>query len=307
MAKKSKQNLQDELAKITDASGARADAMATMRRQIATMGKVAAGTLVVVWLLAFGFWSGLESIVPVYVAAVVTVVIAIAAFMIRRNLGKSEELGALMGDGELSAEERQKRIDKLEGRIAKGEHAAILTKAQLQMQEDQNGRTALETLETVDLEKAPKVIANQVRGMRAMIHLNHGEVKAARQLADAVLFDKTPDLASRANLAGIVAEAWARSGNPIEAEELLAKYDIDDPKFKDTRVQLLKAKVFVTVHRNNLQSMRKNLKLLEAVSPQLLAVFVQGKRIHPLLKKEATKRLQKSGIMPQPRVQAARR
>ena len=37
---------------------------------------------------------------------------------------------------------------------------------------------------------------------------------------------------NHANLTAVVAEAWARSGNSIEATELLNKYDIDDKILK---------------------------------------------------------------------------
>jgi hypothetical protein len=162
----------------------------------------------------------------------------------------------------------------------------------------------LTTLEKVDLEMAQKTVAGLVRAMRAMIHLNLGDVAAARPLADAIDLSKAPDLKLRANLSGVVAEAWARSGNPIEASELLDKYDVDDKQFEDSRVQLLRGRVFACVHRNDLNGMRRALKQLEEISPQLMALFVGQKRIHPLLQQEAKKKLEKSGLMPKQRILA---
>ena len=140
-----------------------------------------------------------------------------------------------------------------------------------------------------------------------MIHLNLGEVKSARALADEIDLAKMPDPKARANLVGMVAEAWARSGNPIEASELLDKYDPDDKQFADVRVQLLRARVFASAHRNEMNRMKASLKRLEELSPQLLAVFVGQKRVHPLLQKEARKRLEKTGLVPRQKIQAARR
>lgn len=300
MARKGRRDPKAELERLTDTSAQRENAMAEARKQVQNLARIAIGSVIVIWLLALGFWSGLESVVPLFVAAALTVGVAVAAFLVRRNLGRSEELGALMGGGELDEHERARRVAKLEARVDKGEHAAILARAQLEMQDDP--RAALATLERADLAKGQKMVINQIRGMRGMLHLNFGELQDARELADAVELDKTPDLAARANLAGVVAEAWARSGNPIEADELLEKYDPADPKFSDVRVQLYRARAFVGAHRNDMTKMKKALKSLNEMSSQLLAAFVGGKRVHPLLVKEARKRLERSGAIPKPRI-----
>ncbi|MEL6188338.1 MAG: hypothetical protein AAFU79_27255 [Myxococcota bacterium] len=305
MARKGRPDPKAELERLTDTSAQRENAMVEARKQVQNLARLGVGAVIVIWLLAVGFWSGLESTIPLFVAAALTVAVAVVAFLVRRNLGRSEELGALMGDGSLDEEERARRVAKLEARVEKGEHAAILARAQLEMQDDP--RAALATLEQADLDKGQKMVINQIRGMRGMLHLNFGELKAARELAEAIELEKTPDLAARANLAGVVAEAWARSGNPIEADELLDKYDAADPKFSDVRVQLLRARAFVGAHRNDLAKMRKALKALEEMSAQLLAAFVGGKRVHPLLVKEARKRLERSGAIPKPRVKMVTR
>jgi hypothetical protein len=306
VASKKKGKAAKDLSAVADLSKARSDALASARGQIRTIAKVAIGFVVVVWLLAAGFASGLSTLIPYYVALALTAVVGVGALLVRRNLGKSEALGQLIADGmDLSAEERASRIAKLEAQVEKGDIGSIIAKAQLVMQE--SPKEALETLEKVNLEKAAKVMANQVRGMRAMIHLNLGEVKAARELADAITLDKTPDLKSRANLAGVMAEAWARSGNPIEATDLLDKYDPEDKDFSDVRVQLYRARAFASAHNNKLDRMRKALKQLEDLSPQLLAIFVGQKRVHPLLQQEAKKRLEKTGLMPKVKIQGAKR
>lgn len=300
MARKGRRDGRAELAQLSDTSAQRSDALAQARRQVGVLFKFAVGAVVVTWLLAIGFWSGLESAIPLYVAVVVTLAILGGGLWVRYNLGRSEELGALMGGTELSEDERSQRIAQLTERVEKGEHAAILAQAQLQMHSDP--RAALATLEQADLSKGQKMVVNQIRGMRAMLHLNLGEVKVARDLAEAIELEKTPDLTGRANLAGIVAEAWARSGNPIEAHDLLEKFDPSERKFQDVRVQLFRAQAFIGAHRNDVGRMKKALKDLEEISDQLLIGFVGGKRIHPLLAKEARKRLEKAGAIPRPKV-----
>jgi hypothetical protein len=304
--KRGRPNLREELSKLADTSASRRAAAEGVRQQLRTAARVVAIALVVVWLLALGFASGLGSWIPLAVAAVLTVVAAVGAYRVRRNLVQSEEVGAMLeGGDELSAEERAARIGQLDEKVARGDVAAVLAKAQLQMQEAP--RDAIATLEAVDLDKQQKPIAAQIRVMRAMLHLNLAEVKAARELADAVDLTKAPDLKTRASFAGIVAEAWARSGNPIEASELLAKYDPADEQFKELKVQLLRARAFATAHRNDLDGMKRALKGLEEVSPQLLALFLTTKRVHPLLAQEARRRLEKSGAIPRPKLQVQRR
>ena len=130
------------------------------KRQLKTASKVAVIAAIVIWLLAAGFQSGLDSMIPIYIAGTLTVIGILGALLIRRNLRKSEDMGALLaGAGDLSDEDRQQRIDKLEA-SSKGDATAILAKAQLQMQE--SPREALVTLETVNLEKAQKMVAAQV-------------------------------------------------------------------------------------------------------------------------------------------------
>jgi hypothetical protein len=303
--KKGKRRAKDERAALSELTKARGDPIAAAKKQLRTAARVAGIALVVIWLIAISLYSGLNSTIPLIVAAVLSVAMGVAALLIRRNLGKSQELGEMLAvGGDLSSEERASRIAKLAERVEKGDAAAIIAKAQLEMQE--SPKDALVTLEKVDLEKAQKPVAAQVRAMRAMIHLNIGEVTAARELVDGIDLSKAPDLKLRANLAGVVAEAWARSGNPIEANELLDKYDADDKQFEDSRVQLIRARVFACVHKNNLDGMRRALKQLEEISPQLMALFVGQKRIHPLLQQEAKKKLEKSGLMPKQRVMARR-
>jgi len=291
----------DEIAELSQPKTSGLDAA---KRQLKTAAKATLIALVVVWLLALGFATGLQTMIPYMVAAVLTLVAGVGAFLVQRNLKKSESISALVS-GELSDEDRAVRLAELDGRVAKGDAAAILAKAQLQMQDAP--REALATLEGVDLDKAQKLIAAQVRAMRAMIHLNLGDVSDARALAEAIDLAKAPDPKSRANLAAVVAEAWARSGNPIEASELLDKYDLADPEMADVKLQLLRARVFASAHKQDLNGMRRALKQLVEVSPQLAAMFVGQKRIHPLLQQEAKRVLERSGLVPRQKIQVARR
>lgn len=308
MAKKGgrKQQIREEreaLAELTKPKTS--EGIANVKRQLRTAGKVAIIALVVIWLLALGFRSGLDSMVPIWVALGLTATMGVSALLIRRNFKKSESFGSLLAGEDLPEEEREARLKKLEAQVEKGDAGALLAKAQLEMQDEP--RTALETLKRINLDKAQKMIALQARAMQVMIHLNLGEVNAARPLADEIDLEKAPDAKTRGNISAVVAEAWARSGNPIEALELLDKYDADDASFDDIRMQLVRARAFACAHKNDIKGMRSALKKLSEVSPQLPAMFLSGKRIHPLLAKEARKVLEKSGFAPRQKIQMARR
>lgn len=297
--------MQADLSAVTNSTKTRDEALDSARRQLRTIVWIAVGTVVLSWALAGGFASGLDSQVPFYVAGGVTLVALISGAWVYRNWRKSELLGAMVGE-DLSPEERQARIDQLQAKVDKGDVSSILTVAQLQMQAAP--RDALATLERVKLNKTNRLMANQVRGMRAMLHLNLTELKQARDLADALDLKAIPDLRARANLAAVKAEAWARTGNPVEAGELLDKNALSEGEGgDDIRVQFFKARAYACAHQNDLKGMRRALKGLEAISPQLMAVFLSAKRVHPLLMKEARRRFEAAGGGPRPMVRHARR
>jgi hypothetical protein len=304
-AARKRNRVREEREVLAELAKPKGDGIASAKGQLRTAAKATAVILGVLWVLAIGFWSGLDTRVPVYVALGLTAAVGVASLLIVRNLKRSEQLGALLsGDDKLSPEQRTQQLAELETRVEKGDAGAILAKAQLLMQE--SPKEALQVLEKVDLEKANKLIALQVRATRAMIHLNLGEVKAARELADGVDLAKAPDPKTRGTLSAVVAEAWARSGNPIEANELLDKYDPEDKDFEDAKMQLLRARVFACAHKQDLNGMRRALKALVEVSPQLAAMFVGQKRIHPLLEKEARRMLEKSGLVPRQKMSRMR-
>lgn len=297
--------MQADLNAITDSTKTRDESMESARRQLRTIVWVTVGVVVVSWALAAGFSSGLDSMTPVYIAAAITLTAAIGGAWVYRNWKKSEEMGALVGEN-LSPEEREARIAKLNPKVEKGDTAAIMAVAQLQMQVAP--RDALATLEKVKLSKANRLMANQVRGMRAMLHLNLTELKEARALVEALDLKTIPDMRARANMAAVKAEAWARTGNPVEAKELLDKHALTEGEGgDDIRIQYLKAYAYAYAHRNDLKGMKKALKDMAAISPNLLAVFLSAKRVHPLLQKEARRRLEQSGNMPRQKFARVRR
>src|SRR5437016_198639 len=94
--KGAKQRAKDERASLQEMAKGKGDALGAARKQLKTAAKVALIAQVVTWLVAISMWSGLKTAIPLYVAAVLTTAMIVAALLIRRNLGKSEELGAML-------------------------------------------------------------------------------------------------------------------------------------------------------------------------------------------------------------------
>jgi hypothetical protein len=191
--------------------------------------------------------------------------------------------------------DRKAAIQKLEESFKKNDPAAIFAKAQLELAEDP--RKALSTLERIDLGKVMAPVADEARGQRSMIHLMLGEVSEARTLVSGIELKRHQEPRTRALLAAVSAEAWARSGEGAKANETLDLFDPEDAAFTELKPQLYRARAYAAVHTNDLNTMRKALRKLLAQDARLLGAFMM-KRTHPLLQKEAKKLLEQSGQVP---------
>lgn len=192
-------------------------------------------------------------------------------------------------------DERKAALAELESKFKGNDPTAVFAKAQLLLAEDP--RKALEALETINLSKVMANVADEARGQRAMIHLMLGEVAAARDLADGIQLSRHQDAKSRAMLAAVVAEAWARSGQAKRAVDTLSVIDPDDPELVQLRPQLLRAQAYAYAHTDDLKSARRVLRKLGDQDARLLGGFM-GKKTHPLLQREARKLLEQSGAVP---------
>lgn len=247
-----------------------------------------------IWALCIAMYSFQKSIAWLIIPAVLTVGVIGAYFWMRRMLDKQKALGAIL-DGAGTKEGRAEAIEKL-GRDFKGDDAqAVLARAQLEAQDDP--RKALETLETVRLDKVMAPVAAQVRAMRAMLHLSIGETDKARQLADALDLGKQQDGKMRAMFATVAGEAWARTGLGQKAKDTLELFDPEEEAHADLRPQMWRARAFAYAATGDTRSMKHALRRLLAVNPHLLGMFVGQKRVHPLLEREAKQMVMKSGIV----------
>ncbi|HEY1957184.1 MAG TPA: hypothetical protein VGH28_16310 [Polyangiaceae bacterium] len=253
------------------------------------------GALVAVgWILAIIVTSYARVRWPLYVAAAVTLAVIGAGIWMIRYVRKSEALGAILRGAE-TEEGRKEALKKLETDFKKGDVQATMARAQLEMQED--ARKALATLESIDLPKQMTPVADQVRALRASIHLTLGEAQKARALADQLELGKQQEPKTRAMFAAVAGEAWARTGNGKKALEVLELFDPEADDMGEMRIQMLRARAFAYAATNDMKSAERTLKKLADTNVNLLAMFM-GKKIHPLLERAAKNILMRSGAVP---------
>jgi hypothetical protein len=225
---------------------------------------------------------------------VVTLAAAGLLLWVMRQAKKARGVASILSKVE-TVEDRRAALDELGTSFKKNDPAAVFAKAQLELQEDP--KRALATLEQIDLKKVLAPVADEARAQRAMIHLMMGEVGAARQLADNVDLSRHQESRTRAMLAAVVGEAWARSGQPKKAQETLELFDPEDAAYEQLRPQLYRALAYASAYNNDLKGMRRALKKLLDQDVRLLGSFMV-KKTHPLLQKEVKKLLEQSGQVP---------
>jgi len=236
------------------------------------------------------------SVIPLYIAGVLTVAAVGGGVWMIRYVNKSRELGALLRSAQDSEQGRRDALRKLGTDYKKGDVQAAIARAQLEMQDDP--RKALTTLEEVDLAKQLGPVADQVRCTRATIHLQLGELQEARALVDKMELGKQQDVKTRAMFAAVAGEAWGRTGQGKKGLELLEVFNPDDPELTEMRVQMWRARAFAAAGAGDMKAAGRALRKLAEMSPQLLGMFVGAKKVHPMLQQEAKQLLMRSGAVP---------
>jgi hypothetical protein len=227
-------------------------------------------------------------------AGAITLVAAGLVVWAIRFATKTRAVASLV-QGADTPEARKEALAKLDTDFKKGDTAAIFAKAQLQLHEDP--RVALKTLEQIDLGKVMAPIADEARAQRAMIHLILGEAERARQLVDGIDLSRHQQPKTRATLVTVIGESWARTGQGKKALDTLQVFDPEDPEFGDLKGQLYRAYAFAYAAVNDTKGIRKVLRKMLEINPQLLGGFLM-KKVHPLLEREAKEMLKRSGAVP---------
>ncbi len=253
------------------------------------------GAVLVGWVLAIAVYSWQKTVWPVYVAGVVTAVVIGAAIWLRRYLQKTEALGEILRNANTD-EGRKDALVRLKSDFKKDDVQATIARAQLEMQDDP--KKGLETLESINLDKINLPgMADQVRAMRANIHLTMNDPQAARPLVDALELGKQQEPKVRAMLATVAAETWARTGAAKKALDTLELFDPEDTSMGEMRIQMYRARAFACAANQDMKGAERALRKLGETHPHLLAMFV-GKKIHPLLDRAAKQMIARSGVVP---------
>jgi hypothetical protein len=211
-----------------------------------------------------------------------------------RQARKARGVAGILSNVE-SADDRKAALEQLETSFKKNDPAAIFARAQLELQEDP--QRALATLERINLDKVMAPVADEARGQRAMIHLMLGEVNRARQLVDGIDLKRHQEAKSRAMLASIVAEAWARTGQAKKGLEVVQMYDPEDAEYQQLAPQIYRSLAFASAYAGDNKGMKRALRKLLDIDARLLGGFMI-KKTHPLLQKEARRLLEQSGAVP---------
>ena len=198
----------------------------------------------VVWIVAFmavpyvSYWG-------VGVAAVLTLVALGFGVYVWRLTRKSAAIVDILKTA-TDDEGRAAALAKLEAQGAKSKNRDALNalaRAQLVAQKDPG--EALRILESIDLDKAPALVQDDVRANLGMVYLTQGRAREAREIADAIKLDRQPQASSRAMYAAVIAESHARTGDAERGLELMGTYDPSDPDYADMRAMLLRARAYV--------------------------------------------------------------
>ena len=246
--------------------------------------------LVAVWVVAVLInrpWSLIGA------GAITALAIGLIAWAL--SFARKTRAVASLVQGADTPEARKEALAKLETDYKKGDTAALFAKAQLLLQEDP--RRALETLEQIDLGKVMAPIADEARAQRAMIHLILGETDRARQLVDGIELSRHQQPKTRATMVTVMGEAWARTGHGKKALDTLSVFDPEDAEFSELKPQMYRAFAFAYASVNDVKGIRKALRKMLEINPQLLGGFLM-KKVHPLLEREARELLKRSNAIP---------
>jgi hypothetical protein len=98
--------------------------------------------------------------------------------------------------------------------------------------------------------------------------------------------------------AAVAAEAWGRTGQAKKGVDVLELFNPDDPELAEFQIQLYRARAFTFAGANDMKAATRAMKKLADMNPQLLGMFIMGKKVHPLLQREAQQIVARSGAMP---------
>ena len=257
----------------------------------------------VLWVVAgmlmpyIGYWG-------VGVAGVLTLIALGFGIYIWRLTRKSSHIMDILKTA-TDAEGRDAAIAALQ---ARGDDDVMGKLAQAQLVGQEDPKAAMALLEEIDIDKAPKLLQNDVRAQLALMYLLHNRSKDARKLADDIKLDAQPQPKQKAMYAAVIAESFARTGKAKDAVSLLEDYDPDgdgSDAFGEMRPLLYRAQMFAALNMKKKGRARTAMMRLARIDPNQLGAFMQ-KGTHPQVKRLAREVLEKEGFVPKQKVRMQR-
>lgn len=228
------------------------------------------GALAILWLTAFMVRAYVGSWVLIVMGVLTAVVAGFGVYIVRLTRKQAAILEIMKGATDAGGRERALQA------LAEGEGKDVMrTLARAQLLAQTDPAEALKALESIDIKKAPNMLQDDVRAQLAMMYLFTNRTRDARPLIDELRIDRRPDPKTKAMYAGIMAEGFARTGNPEEAKKLLETYSADDKAYEDVRVNLLRGQVYTYNALKKRGMVKRAIDELAAIEPNLIAPFLQ--------------------------------
>ncbi len=227
-----------------------------------------AGVDAVLWVAALMTGSK----IAIGIVAVLTIAAIGGLIYVWRMAKKQRKVMALLQGAQASPQARQAAMDQLQAQGGKPDVLNQLALAQLQAQDDPN--KALQTLEAIDLAKAPEAVADEVRTFRAQMYLFKNRILEARDLADQIKLSNASSGQSKRMMTAVIAEAWARSGKAPAALDLLTTVEGPSEAGQEQLDLMVSfARVFATFHGGKRERCRKELEGLMRQNMNYLGRF----------------------------------
>jgi hypothetical protein len=246
------------------------------------------GITAAIWAFAISTGSTIFMIILGVLTALLAFVLLRAFLFIRKQ---RNVVGLLQGAAS-SPEARREALAKLEAGKDANAPTNVFARAQLMAGDDP--KAALELIESVPLKTFPPGMQDDVSLLRTQLYLGLGRTADARKAADTINLDNPERKQARPLAASIVAEAWARTGKPKQALELLDSMEVPAKDAEQIAIQARIARVFARFAANQRGLARNELNALADEDVNFLGRFLDPRfKVHPELQKLARQVLEK--------------
>ncbi len=280
------------MSRVTHSSAAAAPSI--LKKKALLQGLVVVAVLWVTALVAepyLGWW-------PAWVLGALTLVAVVAGIYLWRQSKRSQGLMRAI-ERAMNPGERETVLQEFaDKKLASGKTDILdeVARAQITAQKDPVG--ALKILEAIEINKAPVLMQDDIRANLALLYLSTNRTAQARAVAENIKLGRQGQPQSKAMIAAVVAEAFARTGSAQEADKVISVFNEDDTSLAQAQLLVLRAKLFVDLGRANRKQALARLDKIAKLQPQMVLSFMQ-KGNRPELQQMARQLAQKRKLLPQ--------